>query len=418
LRFKILFFSQKEIQFFTKDDFHLRLKKDSQISYEWAKAVLMTSNGDYKKGVSIMRNILFDIQNRHKNFSSNERYPMYLSHHWATRFGHLGQICMKLKFDEMFRDYEFSQKIYIKDKSLFTKFEKLYNERLSPIYNINLLDFEHPSNWSEFDLIHMVKLKDDYIEHNAMHELVYSSCKVDRSNPLVRDTFTRKNFLKHVGLGEDDWYVAIHIRNTNYRFDERKVDQSKFNPALEAIIKAGGRIIQFGLNMTKVQLSDPDKVTYMYENEHTLNLDVSVIAHSRFLITTASGPIGVAHALGVPVLQTDSAAICLHSKTASIGTLYLPKKLIRNRQPITFSELAETGLGYTHISLSEWQKRGIEVVENTSSEVLNATIEMLNPEIRNSDLRKKLDLMRADYEVLAKGTFANSYLEDNSWMLI
>ena len=43
---------------------------------------------------------------------------------------------------------------------------------------------------------------------------------------------------------------------------------------------------------------------------------------------------------------------------------------------------------------------------------------MLNPEIRNSDLRKKLDLMRADYEVIAKGTFANSYLEDNSWMLI
>lgn len=417
-RIEILFFTQKTIQFFTKNDFHRRYKTDSQIAYEWTRADLMIRNGEYKKGVSIMKKILFDTQNKHKNFSSNEIYPLYLSHHWATRFGHLGQLCMKLKFDELFRNYVFPQKIYVKDKFLFTKFEKLYKERLIPIYNINLLDFERPSNWGEFDLINMVRLKDDYIEHNAMHELVYSSCKVDRANPLVRDSFSRQNFLQHLGLGEDDWYVAIHIRNTNYVFDERKVNQHKFNPALEAIIKAGGRIVQFGLNMTKVQVSDPSKVTYMYESDSTLKLDVSVVAHSRFLITTASGPVGVAHALGIPVLQTDSVGICLHSKTASIGTLYLPKKLIRNGKPITFSELAETGLGYTHISLAEWRKRGIEVLENTSNEVLNATIEMLNPEISNSNLAKKLDIIRADYEVLARGTFANSYLEDNNWMLI
>ena len=122
LRLKILFFSQKEIQFFTKDNFHLRLITDSQISDEWTKADLMTRNGEYKKGVSIMRNILFDIQNRHKNFSSNESYPMYLSHHWATRFGHLGQLCMKLKFDRCLGIMDFSKILY-KRQIIFTKFE-------------------------------------------------------------------------------------------------------------------------------------------------------------------------------------------------------------------------------------------------------------------------------------------------------
>jgi hypothetical protein len=172
-----------------------------------------------------------------------------------------GKMIEHITFDKIFRVDESTNVegiflVSIHRKKTLDNYELIWPKDSKYALNINLLDFEHPSNWSEFDLMNMVKLKDDYIEHNAMHELVYSSCKVDRSNPLVRDSFTRENFLKHVGLGEDDWYVAVHIRNTNYRFDERKVAQSKFNPALEAIIKAGGRIIQFGLNMTKVQLSD------------------------------------------------------------------------------------------------------------------------------------------------------------------
>jgi putative glycosyltransferase (TIGR04372 family) len=218
-------------------------------------------------------------------------------------------------------------------------------------------------------------------------------------------------------LNYDDWYVALHIRKTNYRFDERQVDQHKFNKALEAVIKAGGKVIQFGQNMTKVKLSDPNKIMYLDEIEATKNEETSLIAHSRFLLTTASGPIGVAHALGVPVLQTDSPAICMHSKTASLGTLYLPKKLIKNGKPVTYSELAETGLGYTHISLAEWRRRGIRVVENSSIEILEATLEMLHPKSVDVSLSKRLESLRVDFNVLARGTFANSYLEQNNWML-
>ena len=417
VRFSLFLISNKQIEFVSKDGFHRRLLNDYYIKKEWNKGDSLVRNGKYHEGVSVMKKVLSEVQDTHKNFSSNSSNPMFLSHHWATRFGHLGALGMKLKFDESFRAQKLSQKIYVKDKTLYAKFEKLFNKRITPVHNVNLLDFERPSYWDEFDLLHMVKFNNDFIEHNAMHELVYSTFKVDQKNPLVHDSYTRSEFLDRLGLNYDDWYVALHIRKTNYRFDERQVDQHKFNKALEAVIKAGGKVIQFGQNMTKVKLSDPSKIMYLDEIEATKNEETSLIAHSRFLLTTSSGPIGVAHALGVPVLQTDSPAICMHSKTASLGTLYLPKKLIKNGKPVTYSELAETGLGYTHISLAEWRRRGIRVVENSSIEILEATLEMLHPKSVDVSFSKRLESLRVDFNVLARGTFANSYLEQNNWML-
>jgi len=417
VRVSLILVSNKKIKLLSKNGFHRRLLNDHFIQTEWDKADSLVRNGRYHEGVSRMKKVLLELQDTRKNFSSNTTSPIFLSHHWATRFGHLGQLGMKLKFNESFRDQKLPQKIYIKDKKLFAKFEKLFSNRIIPVYNINLLDFERPGNWDEFDLLYMSKFKNDFIEHNAMHELVYSNFKVDQKNPLVLDSYTRSEFLARLGLNQDDWYVALHIRKTNYRFDERQVNQYKFNQALEAVIKAGGKVIQFGIIMTKVKLSDPSKVMYLDEMDAAKSEETSLIAHSRFLLTTSSGPIGVAHALGVPVLQTDSPAICMHSKSASVGTLYLPKKLIKKSKPVTYSELAETGLGYTHISLAEWSKRGIQLVENSSTEILEATLEMLSPRSVNSSFDKRLESLRKDLNVLARGNFANSYLEQNNWML-
>jgi putative glycosyltransferase (TIGR04372 family) len=263
----------------------------------------------------------------------------------------------------------------------------------------------------------MLKFQDGYIEHNEMHELIYSSFKVDRNNPLLQDIYNRSDLLAEIGFSNEDWFVALHIRNTGYRYDERQVDQFKFNQALEFIISAGGKIVQFGQNMTKVQLSDQTKIRHITELESARGLDISVIAKSRFLLTTSSGPIGIAHVLGVPVLQTDSPAICLHAKTASVGTRYLPKKLIKGNRIINYSELAETGLGYTHISLNEWRKLGIKLVENSAKEISEATLEMLNPKKSDSLLDQKLHSLQKDLNVVARGKFSNSYLVKNNWML-
>ena len=409
--------SNSELEFISKNDFHIRVRKNFSINKEWVRADQLIRHGRYQQGVNLMKSILFDLQKDKMNFTSSNNSPAFLSYHWATRFGHLGALCMKLKFDEMFKAEKVVQKIYIKEKFLFSKFENLFTNKIIPVNNLNLLDFERPSNWAEFDLLHMIRFNEDYIEHNAMHELVYSSCKVDRANPLVRHPQTRQELLEKMNLGAEDWYVAIHIRNTNYRYDERQVNQLKFDEALEAVINAGGKVIQFGQNMTKVKVSDLSKVRYLSDIEGSQNLDTSVIAHSHFLLTTSSGPIGVAHALGIPVLQTDTPAICMHAKTASVGTIYLPKKLIQNGKELTYSQLAETGLGYKHISMLEWRKLGVEIIENSSNEILNATIEMLNPIKINSELRQKLDSIRSDHKALARGNFANSYLEKNKWIL-
>ena len=415
IRVKLIFISKKIFMYANKHSIFENLQRNYVISHEWNKCVQLIRDGQYQLGVKKQKEILQELYSQ-KCFTNNGESSMLYSHHWGSRFGHLGALGMKIKFDELTLGQVPLRKMFIKNEFLFNKFKPMLNNYITPVYNQSLLNFELPSNWAEFELLDMVRHKSDFIEHNAMHEFVFKSGDVDQDSSALKDSRTREEVLTFLGLKSNDWYVALHIRNVRFPYDERKVDANKFNQAVTAIIEAGGHVIQFGENMTKIQGFDSNKVKLLSEIQGAENLDLSVLSKAKFCLASASGPTAVAMALGVPVLQTDSVAICLHVKSASKGSLYLPKKILRKNKVVKYSELAETGLGYRHVSLKEWEKESVVLEENNSREIRNATLEMLNSEKLEGEFSARIQNIRSDYNILGHGKFAESYLESNSWL--
>lgn len=415
IRVKFIFISKKILLYARKHSTFENIRQNYVIANEWHKSVQLIRNGQYHLGVKKQKDMLQELYSQ-KCFTNDGDNTVFYSHHWGTRFGHLGALGMKIKFDEMTLGQAPVKKMFIKNELLFGKFKPMLNNFIHPQYNKSLLNFEIPCNWIEFDLLDMVRHKNDFIEHNAMHEFVFKSGSFDQKSSVLKDSRSREEVLKLLGLKLNDWYVALHIRNVKFPFDERKVDQNKFNEAVATIIEAGGHVIQFGENMTKIQGFDHNKVKLLSEIQGAENLDLSVLSKSRFCLASTSGPISVAMALGVPVLVTDQVAICLHAKSASKGSLYLPKKVLKKGKVLKYSELAETGLGYRHVSLKEWKKESITLEENTSSEIRDATLEMLNSEKLESEFSSSIRRIRSEYNIIGYGNFAESYLESNNWL--
>jgi len=393
------------------------LRNDLVISEEWSNSVKLIRNGKYWEGVGKQKEILGNLHSSKESITNHNNVAVFYSYRWGTNFGHFGALGMKLRFDEIALGYVPKRKMYVKNKFLFDKFKLTLNDRIIPICNTALLQFERPSNWLEFELINLVRFGHGYIDHNSMHEIVFQSDAIDRENAPLKDFMPHDKLLKLLGLKSNDWFVALHIRNNKFLYDERKVNQHKFNPAIQAIIDAGGHVIQFGMNMKKVQGFNPDRVKLLSEIQGAENLDVSVIAKARFCLASASGPTDVAEAFGIPTLQTDSISCCLQIKSSSKGSMYLPKRVLRKNRTLKLSELAETGLGYREVSLKEWSKESITLQENSSTEILNATLEMLYPEKLTSELSSKLQEIRVEHNILARGKISESYLASNDWML-
>ena len=416
MRVVVLLLPTKYLQYAKTIQVIENLRDDYVIAEEWRNSVQLIRNGKFWEGVGKQKEILGDLHSKQSITNLNNEACFY-SYRWGTHFGHFGALGMKLRFDEINLGYLPTRKMYVKNKFLFDKFRATLGDRIVPIHNIALLQFERPTNWLEFELLEMVRFGEGYIDHNSMHEMVFQSDAIDQENAPFQDLMTRDNLLKLLGLKSNDWFVALHIRNNKFLYDERKVDQHKFNPAIQAIIDAGGHVVQFGMNMNKVQGFDPSKVKLLSEIQGAEGLDLSVIAKAKFCLASASGPTDVAEAFGTPTLQTDSIASCLQIKSSSKGSMYLPKRVLRNNKTLKFSELAETGLGYREVSLKEWAKESVTLQENSSTEILNATLEMLYPENQTSELSSRLQEIRAEYKILAQGKIPESYLASNDWML-
>ncbi len=109
-------------------------------------------------------------------------------------------------------------------------------------------------------------------------------------------------------------------------------------------------------------------------------LDVFALSACRFLIGTQSGPASVPQTFGLPVLVTNSTAMCLGPYLTN--TLTLPKlaRVKGSTDPMGMREMVGLGLGsvdgYIPANLSN-SDGGLQWRDNTPYEIAEATKEML-----------------------------------------
>ena len=118
-----------------------------------------------------------------------------------------------------------------------------------------------------------------------------------------------------LGLGPDDWFVILHVRETGYRGETisntqeswRNADVCDYIPACLKIVEAGGVVIRMGDKSMKPLPHIPNVIDYAHSPLKTALLDVYLCAKAAFALGTASGVYAVAQFFGTPCILTNTA---------------------------------------------------------------------------------------------------------------
>ncbi|MBT4702830.1 MAG: TIGR04372 family glycosyltransferase [Rhodospirillaceae bacterium] len=199
--------------------------------------------------------------------------------------------------------------------------------------------------------------------------------------------------LKKMGLGENDWFVCLHTRDSAYLnawrpqysdlWKTREFRNGNIENCLEAaeyITSQGGFVIRMGAVVEKPlpDLSNPKIIDYASKHRSDF-MDIYLAAKTRFFLGTNSGFFVVATIFDRPVALVNMVpygAFPFHRDDLYIAMLL---KNPETQKIVTFDEAVD--MGYYDVEkmfLTELHAdRGFEWVENSPDEILELTREMI-----------------------------------------
>lgn len=196
-----------------------------------------------------------------------------------------------------------------------------------------------------------------------------------------------RTVLSELGIGAHEWIVGLHVRDSGYHRETtnlrnkrdhaaRNADLATYLPAIECIVKRGGRVIRFGTNAATPIPTVPGLVDYARSSWRSQEFDVALWSLCRFFIGTVSGVTNVVTCLGVPVLLTNWTFAPL---LLGADDIWIPKRL-RHRDTGRVLPLREL-LSHPfrgNLRSFAFDELGYDVIDNSSDDILSATDEMIN----------------------------------------
>jgi putative glycosyltransferase (TIGR04372 family) len=190
-----------------------------------------------------------------------------------------------------------------------------------------------------------------------------------------------KEALRRLGLPDEAWFAVLHARSPGFLTETteshrwwRNVDVATYEPALRLIGERGGWTIRLG-DTTMPRLSPlPQVIDYAHHDLRSDWLDIFLAAEARFMICTTSGMAVVAATFGVPLVATNWVPFSSGARTSA--DIYQPK-LYRHGdgRMLSFEEALSPPIFDLHDG-RVLDRLGIELIENSPSEIAAATREM------------------------------------------
>jgi len=191
-----------------------------------------------------------------------------------------------------------------------------------------------------------------------------------------------RKLLSEMGIGEADWFVCFQARDPKYLgpgseyHDYRDCDIENYLKAAEYIADRGGYAIRIGSVVDKPLSKGrhPNIIDYAVDFRSDF-MDIFLLANCKFLLGSTSGPYNVSSVFGVPVACANFIPISFVPYKKS--DLFVPKKIFSKAQGrhLTFNEIQDSELmdGYQS---EVYKKLGVEVIENSSDEILEMAKEI------------------------------------------
>ncbi|SDT94504.1 putative glycosyltransferase, TIGR04372 family [Verrucomicrobium sp. GAS474] len=323
-----------------------------------------------------------------------------LDHDWTVRIGHIAHIDIFVKAKILGLLPEKTLEIVIEPEAPVANKELLrYWEKYLPMH-------VHTEEAREFySKYRLLKKKLGRLElTNGEADTPFFLCgKMEREwlakghPPLLtlssEHESTGRDYLAKSGLKSSDWYVALHVREGGFHGDGKGRDARNSNietyiKAIKKITEMGGWVIRLGDPLMKPLPRMERVIDYAFSPDKSQALDVFLPVKSRFFLCTNSGPCCVAAIFGTPILVTNCYPLTVRPWYACCT--YMPKLMTKlSGGHVPLSEMIRPPLAYLE-NTATLQELGIQLIDNTEDEILDAVLEMLDP----SSVRQDPDLQR------------------------
>jgi putative glycosyltransferase (TIGR04372 family) len=229
--------------------------------------------------------------------------------------------------------------------------------------------------------------------------------------------------LRKAGMPQGAWFVALHVREGKWdgrnsgMHAVRNADVSTYFPAIAEIVGRGGWVVRMGDPGMTTLPPMPNVIDYCHSAMRTDWMDVFIVARSRFMIGTNSGPAFIPALYGVPSVLTNWWP---HGERPWQATdVFIPKLLrsVTSERYLTMSEFLREPFSFCHSS-RYLADRGVKVEDNDPAVIKAAVAEMLERHggdfavsTEVADLRARADQIYESNGVVGMSQLASEFCQ-------
>lgn len=182
------------------------------------------------------------------------------------------------------------------------------------------------------------------------------------------------------GIGPDDWYVCLHVRELGYHsaavdsgHGNRNSDLTNYSDAIAFVVSRGGRVVKMG-----APSSPPSEMAGLIDYAHSEfkseAMDIALIRHARYFIGTTSGLANVAISMGRPVAQVN----CLTTECQPWSSLvrFCVKPLLRRDGNMISQREMTSDWRWALATIQTMASNGLTARDNSPDEILETVREV------------------------------------------
>jgi len=262
--------------------------------------------------------------------------------------------------------------------------ENIWNElaSLMPFFDVSLSAFTFKDGrsmfWTDAGSMAVHEWESQYGETFPLRD-IYDA------HPMYEEGENKLTSLKKKwGMQESDWYVCLHIRDSETRNEQSGAGEAIRCASFENYVKAvqhitdqGGWVIRMGGNKAPKLPSMPKLIDYAHSPDAEPLLDIHLMRKAKIFIGGISGLFCAAYALGIPLAMVN--IITSNGLMWSRNTRFIVKPVYtKEGRMLTQRELTDDKYRWAFPTHEALIRENLRVEENSEDEILETVKEVLS----------------------------------------
>jgi putative glycosyltransferase (TIGR04372 family) len=180
------------------------------------------------------------------------------------------------------------------------------------------------------------------------------------------------------GLTDQDWFVAIHVREGSHRDQARlpNADIKTYLPMIREIVRRGGHVVRMGSPLMTPLPKMTNVIDYAHAVERVDWMDMFLWAKARFFVGTQSGGSEAAMCFDTPTIRSNFSSYghCFWSDKSFM----VPKRYrnLNHASPMNLRDALRSPI--PHCESTVHQDFEFEIIDNSETDLIKAANEMFS----------------------------------------